>query len=373
MAKQKSGLYRTKVTVGHDADGKPIVKYISGKTKKELEEARQEILRTYSMAAADTRREILFSDYAEEWYEVYKKPHIGKGSIGGYNAALNRILPVFKDRQLRAISAADLQRFMNSMSDMSKSSIGYAGTILRNVFSLAYANGLIERDPAAALKNPSAEKESKRALTDAETSAVLFVGKEHPEGLLLLVLYYTGLRRGEALGLQWKDINFSDRTITVERDIDYATNSIGDLKTKYSYRVIPLPDPLAAVLWPLRGFPSAFLFPAPKSGSFLPQRTFFRRWDRLMKAVLDENARQISDDPTVEPIETEDGLPVLTAHYFRHNYASVLYNAGVDILAAQRYLGHADVKTTLAIYAHLSKGREHEAADKVRSAFAASN
>lgn len=60
---------------------------------------------------------------------------------------------------------------------------------------------------------------------------------------------------------------------------------------------------------------------------------------------------------------------VLTAHYFRHNYASVLYNADVDILNAQRFLGHADVKTTLAIYAYLSKGKEDINAEKARVAF----
>lgn len=370
MAKQKSGLYRTKVTVGHDADGKPIVKYISGKTKRELEDARQEIIETYTMAATDTRREILFTDYVQEWYNVYKEPHISESNKQNYRSILNmHILPAFQHRQLRSISAIELQKFMNSKSGLSATTLGYICSVLKNVFSTAYTHGLVERDPSHGLKKPSAEKENRRALTAAETAAALAVGREHPEGLLLLVLYYTGARRGEALGLMWEDIDFVKKTISIRRDVDFASNTLGTVKTKCSIRDIPMPPPLETVLRPLRGTGKAFLFPAPESGNFIPQSTFVRRWNRLMKAVAEANKQQHEADQSVERIEQKNGKSVLTAHYFRHNYTSILYNAGVDLLAAQKYLGHADVKTTLSIYAHLSEGKEQEAADKVRSAF----
>ncbi len=60
---------------------------------------------------------------------------------------------------------------------------------------------------------------------------------------------------------------------------------------------------------------------------------------------------------------------ILTPHYFRHNYCSVLYNAGVDVLTAQKYLGHSDIRTTLAIYAHLSEKKKDEGAELVKAAF----
>lgn len=370
MAKQKSGLYRTKVTVGHDADGKPIVKYISGKTKKELEEARQEVIETYTMAATDTRRDILFSEYVQEWYEVYKEPHISESNKQNYRSILNtHIKPAFPNRQLRSISAIELQKFMNSKTGLSATSLGYISSVLKNVFSTAYTHGLIDRDPTHGLKKPSAEKEKRRALTAAETAAALAVGNEHPEGLLLLVLYYTGARRGEALGLMWQDIDFYKKMISIRRDVDFASNALGTVKTKCSLRDIPMPPQLEAVLRPLRGTDKAFLFPAPESGGFIPQSTFVRRWERLMKAMAEKNAEQMEADSSIERIEQEDGKSILTAHYFRHNYTSILYNAGVDLLAAQKYLGHADVKTTLSIYSHLSEGKEQESAERVRSAF----
>ena len=60
---------------------------------------------------------------------------------------------------------------------------------------------------------------------------------------------------------------------------------------------------------------------------------------------------------------------VLTAHYFRHNYASILYDANVDVLTAQKILGHADPKTTISIYTHLSESRKQRDMQRVCEAF----
>lgn len=68
-------------------------------------------------------------------------------------------------------------------------------------------------------------------------------------------------------------------------------------------------------------------------------------------------------------MQSAAGRSILTAHYYRHNYASILYNAGVDVLTAQKWLGHADAKTTLAIYSHLSEDYELHNAGKLEDAF----
>lgn len=361
MAKQKDGRYRAKITVGHDANGIPITKYASGRTKKELEANKEELLKTYITGNTDVRRDVLFDVYVAEWYNTYKRPKISENSRGCYASILNaHILPAFAGRQLRAITAPELQAFLNSKSGMGASSLGYMKTILCSSYKLAYAHGIVDRDPTVGLEKPKVEKQSKRALTEAEITAALEVGKTHPEGLLLLVLYYTGLRIGEALGLQWQDVDFKNRLLSVRRDIDFKTNSVGALKTKNAERVVPLPEPLLNALDAVRGVGNTFVFQSPQTHSHLSQSTLKRRWNRLMTAMysLDNS------------IEANDGQSILTAHYFRHNYASVLYNSGVDILSAQKYMGHADVKTTLDIYAHLGKEKTDESAQKIRDAFA---
>lgn len=384
--------YRSKVLIGHDSEGKPILRYAAGRTKAELERNKEELLRTFVTGCIDSRRDILFGVYAQEWYDAFKKPNLSASSRQAYASTFNtHLLPVFGQRQLRAITANDLQLFMNSKAGYSGTTLAYMKTVFVNVFQMAYARGVIDRDPSVGLQIPKFEKEVRRALTAAESSAALKVGHEHPEGLLLLILYYTGLRIGEALGLQWRDIDFSKRVLHVQRDIDMKTGTIGALKTKSSNRRVPIPDDLLNALLNVRGVGETFVLQAPESHSNLSLRTYTRRWNRLMQAMYEydnsidhkpikvekpkkskkqDKSNNENKNNRKNKVSNEQRFQsVLTAHYFRHNYASVLYNADVDVLSAQRFLGHADVKTTLSIYSHLSEGKEDRNADKVRNAF----
>lgn len=349
------------MTVGHDENGDPIVKWASGRTKKELQSKKDEIDRTYITGNTDARRDVSFSAYTIEWYKAFKEPRIGIGSQKNYVSLLNvHLLPVLGDRQMRAIRPVDLQAILNSKSYLSASTVDKIYMTIKQIFSEATAQYIIDRDPSLRLVKPSAERGSRRALTEAETAAALYVGNTHPEGLLLLILYYTGVRIGEALGLQWRDIDFEARQVSIRRDVDFKAGQLGQVKTKASLRNIPVPAVLLSELNRIRGVGEAFILPAPETGGFMGSSTFKRRWHRLARALHDY-------DPTIE--SNADGLSILTPHYFRHNYASVLYNADVDVLSAQRWLGHSDIATTLAIYSHLSEGKRDKNADKLDFVF----
>lgn len=352
---------RAKVIVGKDAEGKSIIKYASGKTKKELEENKAELLKKYVLGDEAIQRDILFEVYAREWYETYKKPNISFSSRQSYATIMNvHLFPTLAGRQLRAITANDLQELMNAKAGCCVAIIGYAHSILTNIFQSAYARGLIDRDPTVGLKKPPAVKKTKRALTDDEVAAALRVGHEDPNGLLILLLYYTGARLGEACGFQWQDVDFKKKMISVRRDIDFKTGEVGTVKTKHSIRDIPLPEDLIAALLPIRGVGNAFILTGA-DGNHWRNSQLNRMWKSLM-------AKMHEIDPSIES-RGEPPASVLTAHYFRHNYASILYNADVDILSAQRFLGHSSVKTTLEIYSHLSAEKEDMNADKARDAF----
>ena len=98
---------------------------------------------------------------------------------------------------------------------------------------------------------------------------------------------------------------------------------------------------------------------AARTGSFWTQSTFSRHWRSIQTELL-------RIDPS---IENDTVGSILTPHYFRHNYASILYRTGVDVLSAQRYLGHTDPATTMRIYTHLADETEMKDAEKVRKAF----
>lgn len=195
-----------------------------------------------------------------------KESYISPSSKASYRTVLNRhLFPEYGNKQMRAITAAQLQSYLNHLTGMGKTTLGYITNVLKNCFTLANAQGVIDRNPTEALKPPKAERTSRRALTQQETAAVLKLINTSPDGLLLAILYYTGLRRGEALGLRWSDINFTKRTLCVKHDIDFVTGKVGSVKTNNSIRIVPIPDALIALLEKMRQIGSGYVIRAPRN------------------------------------------------------------------------------------------------------------
>ena len=359
--------YKAKITVGHDIHGDPIYKYATASTKKELEAKKQELKRRY-IGAPLLGRDETFEEACVNWYLAYKKPQLSASSTRNYECVLHKYFKgAFQYRKLHTITAKDLQAFLNGFAGKGNSTLTYIKTIITGTFRAAYADGIIDRDPTVMLKMPSTKSNSRRELTEEETKAVLTVIDTNPEGLLLALLYYTGCRVGEVLGLQWQDVDFKKKVIAIRRDVDYVTNSVGELKTQGSNRVIPLVPELECLLMPLRAAKNDFVLQGEKTGGYLPQKTYTRRWKRLMIALAE--AEPEIETKTVSYNKEKVEMSILTAHYFRHNFATVLYDAGVDVMDAARILGHARVSTTMEIYTHLSKKKQAENDEKVRNIF----
>ena len=368
--KQKSGLYRTKIKIGVDAQGKDINKWVSGRTKAELETAKQDA-RAYYIDGAP-QRDVLFGAYAVEWFKVKRLPRIKAGTAEVYRTLMNtHILPAFGDRQMRAISAHDVQAWLDGFKGVSSSQIDKLYMLIRAIFQSAYAAGAVPRDPTAGLAKPiPRKKESRRALTASETESILTTIHRHKDGLFLAILYYLGLRRGEALGLQVRDFDFTSGMVHIERDIVYVRGKtvISDLKTDAADRYVLLPEPLVALLRPVCTSLAANAWVISSgAGSPLCMSAYKRMWTRLMldaglveaKAPTDAVKRKLDSRPDrVEPMDLY--RPTITAHYLRHNYITKLFYAGLDPVLTMWMVGHESYETTVDIYTHLRKSRFQE-------------
>ena len=375
--KQASGLYRTKVKIGVDQAGKPINKWISGKTKRELEEARREVEERY-IYNPNQQDDRLFGEYAVEWFNVRKRPGLSPSSVEAYRTALNvHILPVFGERMLRSVSPIELQEFLNAFAGSSTTKITMIASTLKGVFSSAFDDRILLYDPSVNLKKPAAaEPAEKRALTPDERERVEAVCEAHEDGLYLALLYYLGVRPGEARGLQWGDIDWEEGFVHVQRDIDYkARAAAGKLKTKSSDRLIPIPARLSALLWPRRGLPSAYILSAPVSGGALSKSSADRAWIRLMVAA---DMAEALTPPEPDPSKKDDRAardlrnlfrPIITPHTLRHNYATMCWENDIDVYSAMRLLGHSSIKTTMDIYTHLTNSQLGKMAEMVDDMF----
>lgn len=374
MPKKKTP-YRSKVKIGVDAEGKDLVKYIQGYTKAELAEARTAVIARYITGEAlDDDR--LFGDYASEWYRVRKAPFVSASTRNNYRTALNKhLFPVFGERNLRAIRPVELQDFVNDYEGKSKSLITNIIGTLRAVFSSAKQDNLVRTNPAEDLRRPkAAPKEERRALTEAERQRLLPLFASHEHGLYLAMMYYTGMRPGEARGLQWSDIDWSANLIHVQRDIDYASGGralVGELKTAASERYIPIAAPLRELLQSARQMPGAFIFPG-RNGAPLASVTARRMWLRLMVAAgLADPIPE--DEPTCYgPGDIRGQYRArITPHTMRHNFITMCWEVGMDIMLTMKLVGHTDYETTRNIYTHLSRTHLDNAQHQLNSMFGA--
>lgn len=367
--KQKSGLYRTKVKIGTDAHGKDIVKWVSGKTQKELEDAKRAVIERY-INGREAAPDRLLSDYAREWFRTAKEPNLSDSSLESYRTALNKdILPVLGDRNLRAITAYDLQTLINQYAGMSATKITVVCAALAGIFESACSAKIISENPMQYVKKPKATPPvEKYALTPEQRKRIEHVCAYEPDALYLALMYYAGLRPGEALGVQWGDIDWMKRTLHIQRDIDFKSRKkVGDVKTQKSNRIIPIPDALYGILRVRRELPDVFVVCGVKGGTMAKSSTE-RLWVRLMHEC--RMVESVAGTCYPKSDIRSQWKPIITPHVIRHNYATMCWEAGLDAYTTMRLMGHSSIKTTMDIYTHINDRQIQTIAAKVDTVFA---
>ena len=367
---RKKSPYRTKVKIGIGPDGKPINKWIQGRTRDELRKAREAVIAYFitGEALADDR---LFGDYASEWFQIRKAPFVSASTKESYRTALNRdLFPALGDRKLRAISAMELQELVNGYAGRSDTKITVILATLRGVFGSALSDRLISINPAEHLIRPQASAPAEKpALTPDQRAALENVCRTHPDGHYLALLYYLGCRPGEARGLQWGDIDWQAGLVHIRRDIDYKDGAkAGELKTKASARPVPLPAPLRAILAPLRGLPSTYIAHGHDPAQPLAKTSAERRWVELMQSAgmvhpAGKNKYRPGD---IRHTHRAD----ITPHALRHNYITMCWENGLDPYETMKLVGHTSITTTMNIYTHLSEAQLQKTASKLADMFA---
>ena len=329
--KRADGRYQKSVTVGLK-DGKPIRKVIYGRTQKDLDAAYVALKAEMGKGAdltADTTVAELMDDYMRSEKSGLKRR--AKESVMYAGAAACRHVGSI---QVRDLNVDDVERMKRAMAE-TPVMFNRALLYLKGALRYGQKHGLVGRNVAELVPPIRHKSKEKRALSPAEVEAVKAATLTPKERALIDILYYTGVRIGECLALTKADADLKGGRLRVNKSLE------GETKTSAGVRNIPIAPPLAASLktyLPTLTGDDALLFPNQKGGKLTVGNTY-RRWDRLRAKVFG-------------PYAAED----ITPHLFRHNYASDLYKAGVDLKSAQYLLGHTDVKTTLGIYTHFGEG-----------------
>lgn len=330
------------------------MKRISAKSKSALQKKLRDI---------DIRQERgeLFSEVAKKW-EIVHSEGLQATTAQSYAPHIKRMITFFEGVYINEISPAQCQGFIDHLvaQDFSRDSVHRALSILRMIFTFAIAQpgSTLRFNPAESARQPRGLKHTRREPPTPEQLLKLSQDSASEMGVLVHFLIFTGLRRGEVLGLQWQDVDLEKREIRIHQRLQFESNQ-GEIsqgaKSAAGIRTVPILEPLAAVLHP--GKPKDFVFGGDKP---LTASAFRHRWLNLCKEIgLAEATEEAFTGRNGHRYTHTVWKPLVTPHQLRHQFATTLFYAGIDELETRSVMGHASIQTTREIYQHIQQ-RDHE-------------
>lgn len=316
--------------------------YVYDRDPERLWEKLQELQRPKEKA------KVVFSDMLESW-EAEHREHITNRTWANYAPHVSDMREKYGDLTLEEITAADIANDLvrAKAKGYSATVVNTRRSIFRMVFDHAIIKGELRYNPVSSVKLPRGLHRGKRIAPTKEQMNTIFSSVDAPFGLFPFLLICTGLRKSEALALEWEDVDFASKEIHITKSLDYTNGSSPKQKppkTESGYRTVPIISPLLPYLEKAHASStSKYIFPSPpssrggKGGGIMTERGYEGAWLRYCR--------------TVGLMEGEK--PAITAHNLRHGTATLMFELGVDELTTQRILGHSRIEITREIYTEL--------------------
>jgi len=337
------------------------------KSKSEAREVLLEIIKEYEKGERIKRSKkdkYTFSEVTELWLIHYKKQVKVTTFVNRKALFRNHILPKFKDYYINRIDVKKCQEVVNIWYETFTESARLVN-LVSNVFKFAINQGFCRDNPMDKIIRPkNTHKEEYDAPFYGKEELQIFLGSvKENESLkaytMFHVLAFTGLRRGELFALQWSDIDFRKKTLSVNRTLFYDEEKkefhFGPPKTRSSRREIGIDNATIQSLLKWRNYQREFFLGLGINVGAKDQLVFTSVNNHYMQ---ESYLRRI-----IKRITEQYELPHITIHGFRHTHCSLLFEAGIDMHNVKDRLGHSNIKTTMDIYTHVTKTERSKTAD----------
>lgn len=251
--------------------------------------------------------------------------------------------------KISAVLGAGLFRPSDDKRGLSPKTIQAHHRLLSSMLGTAVRWQMLDSNPCALVKPPRAPNREAEFLDGEQTAALVraLAGAPIKYRTIVMLLLYTGMRRGELCGLDWRDIDFTRRLVRISKSSLYLAGRgvfEDSPKTKGSARVIRIPEDMLELLRRYRrdtGGAEGRVFTS-EDGSPIPPDSVSRWFHNFAR---------------------KNGLPGVHLHSLRHTNATLLIAAGTNLRTVSGRLGHAAMSTTGNIYAHAVRAADDLAAD----------
>lgn len=306
--------------------------------------------------------------YGEGVFMPAKAVTMSENSRSAYQLYLDKwIYPALGDFKLPEITSAEINSLLLSMQKLGKAQATCVKvyTILQGIFKMAYLADLIDRNPMDKVERPKPRKDELKKPTEAESYTagelkyILDCLREEPLKwrAYMSLLIDTGLRRGEACGLMWEDVDLDSGIITVKGNLCYtpAKGIYLDTPKSGKTRTVDIAPGVVNLLRQLRAEQARDgLSPYVFSQEGSPEPMHPQSPTRYMKKFAKRY-----------------GVADLHPHKLRHSFASVAITNGADVASVSEKLGHSDKAVTLRMYTHADSESIKRAGDIFRNALEA--
>lgn len=348
--------------------------YVYGKTRTEV---REKLKKGQLDKKIEAHKEYVFQEWVKEYLENYKKNEIKITTFGTYMELFRKHIwdSELGKKFLSRITVHDLQTYYNSKIKIgySSKSVMHIQVIINCALEQAVKERIIMENPNRYTILPKKDTYEAKVLTVEEIKYLLENAKEDVLYPIVIVAIFTGMRKGEIMGLHWRDVDFENNIIHVtgslcrvveepdEKGRRKARYEIMEPKTKKSIRYIPMTEVAREALLLQRERQNEFkirnkevyvdsdLVFTEEDGNYIKQRPFMDRFHDFLKRY---------------------GVTDCRFHDLRHSFATMMLEMGtISTKTMQEVLGHSTITTTLDIYSHVSQSMKNAAFNEMDALF----
>lgn len=380
--RKRGNAYQIRVSVGYDTKGNHKEQAMTwkppeGLTERQIQKELNKAAVMFENACMHGFRStaIKFEGLAEEWFEEYAALNLRASTFEEMRKLTKRVYPALGHLRIDKITARQIQAFLNSLAKdganmltgkpLSPKTIHHHLELISDVFSYAVKMELVSDNPCSKVTIPKGEVKEKQIYSQEEMALLLtkMDGEPLKYKAFFYLMAYSGFRRGEMLGLEWKDIDFEHNVISVHRTSNQTAERgiyTDTTKTKRSQRTLKISPYIMEMLKALK---------AEQDAEALKLGNYWVETDRLFTQDNGEPQHPNTTYTWLKRFCKRNNLPFYGLHSFRHYAASSLISAGLDVTTVSGALGHTNSGTTLNIYSHMFQTAQARVAEAMDGAF----